>query len=232
MKERLSVKDWDEKDRPREKLVMLGEENLTDAELLAILIGSGSAQLDSVSLMKSILGDCQGSLLKLGKMSHVELMERYKGIGFAKAVAIKAACELSRRRQSEQPERRAQITSSRDIYNYFYSRLCERDVEECHALYLNQANRILCSQLIGRGGQTSTSVDVRVVLQYALMCKATAFALAHNHPTGNIQPSRDDDHLTRNLAEAGRIMNIRLIDHLILGDMDGRYYSYADYGKI
>lgn len=230
MAEKQNIKDWALQDRPRERLMALGERALQEPELLAILIGSGNADETAVELMRRVYTDCGCNLRQLGLMSIEELTSRYKGLGPAKAVTIKAACELGRRRQEQDAKEKPKVTGSDDIFAYFQPKIGELDVEECHVLLLNQNLRIIGSQMISRGGIAGATVDVRIVLKHALLAQAPAIALAHNHPSGNASPSRDDDHLTRKLAEAARTMDIRLIDHLII--TENSYYSYNNEGKI
>ncbi len=223
------IADWDETDRPRERLMRLGPAALSPAELLAILIGSGSLGESAVALMRRVLKDCGNSLNALGKRSIDELCQ-YKGLGSAKAITILAACELGKRRQREDIGERRRISRSRDIYEYFHSRLQDEHVEECHVLLLNQQLCPIGSKCVGRGGITGTVVDLRLVLREALLGHAVAIALCHNHPSGNPRPSREDDELTQRLAKAAATMDIRLIDHIVL--TDGNYYSYSDEGRL
>ena len=228
MGEHLSVKQWDEADRPREKLAAQGAENLSSAELLAILIGSGSTKESAVALTRRILGDCKNSLRQLGRMSIEELC-RYNGVGEAKAITILAACELARRRSEEPAEMKPKMGCARDIYDYFRP-LEDKPTEEFHVMLLNQNMRLLTSVCIGRGGITSTAVDVRIILREALVQKAPNIAVCHNHPSGNTKPSRHDDALTEKIRKAAEMMDICLVDHIIIGD--GVYYSYHEEGKL
>ena len=201
---------------------------MTNAELLAILIGSGNDEDSAVGLMQKVLAAYDNSIDRLGRLSVDELC-RFKGIGPAKAVTILAACELGRRRAVEQPERR-QIRSAAQVYDYYYPLLRDLPVEECHVMLLNQSARVIDSVRIGMGGLTETVVDVRLILREALIKRATSLILCHNHPSGNLRPSTHDDKLTRQVQEAARLLNISLIDHIIFTD-EG-YYSYADEGKL
>lgn len=216
-------------DRPRERLARLGAAALSDAELLAILIGSGSPEENAVLLMQRLMADCGNNLNTLGKMT-IDALCRYNGIGPAKAITILAACELGKRRQREEAAERPRVTASADIYTYFLDSLRDAPVEECHVLLLNHSLRVIGARCVGRGGITGTVVDVRLVLREALLAHATAIALCHNHPSGNVAPSREDDALTERLARAARTMDIRLVDHVVL--TDGRYYSYNDEGRL
>ena len=226
--DKLTINRWAEEDRPREKMISKGAQALTNAELLAILIGSGNDEDSAVGLMQKALAAYNNSVDRVGRLSVDELC-RFKGIGPAKAVTILAACELGRRRAVEHPERR-QIRSAAQVYDYFYPLMRDLPVEECHVLLLNQSSAVIDSVRIGMGGLTETVVDVRLILREALLKRATSLILCHNHPSGNLRPSTHDDHLTRQVREAARLLNIALIDHIIF--TDGGYYSYADEGKL
>jgi len=225
---KLNITDWTPDDRPREKFAAQGPKALTAAELLGILIGSGSPHETAVGLMKRILADQNGSLRTLGRMSIEELC-RYNGVGPAKAITILAACELGRRRAEEPPEERPKMTSSQHIYEIF-KRLEDNDVEEFYVMLLSQSLRLIGTSCIGRGGLTHTATDLRLILREAILSKATAIAICHNHPSGNPCPSIADDQLTARIQRACKTMDIRLIDHLVIGD--GTYYSYNDEGKL
>ena len=228
MIDKLSINRWAEEDRPREKMMSKGAQALTNAELLAILIGSGSGDDSAVSLMQKVLASYGDSLDRVGRLS-VEELCHFKGIGPAKAITILAACELGRRRAVEQPERR-QVRSAAQVYDYFYPLMRDLPVEEFHVLLLNQSATIIDSVRIGVGGLTETVVDVRVILREALLKRATALILCHNHPSGNLRPSTHDDRLTRQVQEAARLLNLSLADHVIF--TDNGYYSYADEGRL
>ncbi len=228
MLDKLTINRWAEEDRPREKMMSKGAQALTNAELLAILIGSGSDEDSAVSLMQKVLSTYGDSLDRVGRLSTEELC-RFKGIGPAKAITILAACELGRRRAVEQPERR-QIRSAAQVYDYFYPFMRDLAVEECHVLLLNQSSTVIDSVRIGMGGLTETVVDVRLILREALLKRATSIILCHNHPSGNLRPSAHDDRLTHQVHEAARLFNITLADHVIFADHG--YYSYADEGRI
>ena len=229
MSERLSINQWAEEDRPREKMMLQGASALTNAELLAILIGSGNAEDSAVELMRKVLSDYRNNLNELGKASIDELC-RYKGIGPAKAITILAASELGKRRKEEAVEERRIIAMSKDVYEYLHPLMCDLPTEECWVLLLNQASKLIDKVRISTGGLNATAVDVRCILREALLKRATAFALCHNHPSGNIRPSREDDLLTQEVNRAAECMNIRFVDHVIL--TDGAFYSYADEGRI
>ena len=228
MTDKLAINRWAEEDRPREKLMSKGAQALSNAELLAILIGSGSGDDSAVSLMQKVLSAYDNSLDRVGRLSMEELCS-FKGIGPAKAVTILAACELGRRRAVEQPERR-QVRSAAQVYDYFYPMMRDLAVEECHVLLLNQSSTVIDSVRIGMGGLTETVVDVRIILREALLKRATSLILCHNHPSGNLRPSTHDDRLTNQLREAARLLNLNLVDHVIF--TDNGYYSYADEGRL
>ena len=229
MTERLTITQWAEEDRPREKMMLHGVSALSNAELLAILIGSGNTEESAVGLMRKVLADYSNNLNELGKASIDELC-RYKGIGPAKAIAILAASELGKRRKEEKVEERVTILSSKDVYECFYPLMCDLPTEECWVLLLNQASKVIEKVKIGAGGLNATAVDVRCILREALLKRASAIALCHNHPSGSIRPSREDDRLTQQVNQASQCMSIRLVDHVIL--TDGAFYSYADEGRI
>ena len=226
--EKLTINRWAEEDRPREKMTSKGAQALSNAELLAILIGSGNDEDSAVGLMQKVLAAYDNSLDRVGRLSVGELCQ-FKGIGPAKAVTILAACELGRRRAVEQPERR-QVRSAKQVYDYFYPTMRDLPVEECHVLLLNQSAVVIDSVRIGMGGLTETVVDIRVILREALLKRATSLILCHNHPSGNLRPSTHDDCLTRQVQEAARLLNLTLADHVIF--TDNGYYSYADEGRL
>lgn len=229
MNGKLNINQWAEEDRPREKMMLHGAGALSNAELLAILIGSGSTDESAVELMRKVLADYRNSLSELGK-SGVEELCRYKGIGPAKAITLLAASELGRRRKEEGTLERLQVRSSEDIYRLFYPLMCDLPVEECWVLLLNQAGKVIDRIRISQGGLASTAVDIRCVLREALVRRAVSMVLCHNHPSGNLRPSREDDRLTESLRQAAVTVNLRLLDHVIV--TDGKYYSYADEGRI
>ena len=226
--EKLNIKQWAEEDRPREKMVKLGTEALSDAELLAILIGKGSAKEDAVSLMKRILADSKNNLNTLGKMSIHELCQ-YNGIGEAKAITILAACELGKRRQMESPEERPDLGTATRIYNHMHPIMQDLDVEEFWVLLLNQHYRLIKKVRISHGGITETAVDIRIIMKEAVLANTTILAVCHNHPSGNLKPSRQDDELTKSIKRACELIYIHFLDHVII--TDGQYYSYHEQGK-
>ena len=227
--EKLNINQWAEEDRPREKMANLGPEALSNAELLAILIGSGSAKESAVDLMKRLLVDCKNNLNTLGKMSIRELCE-YNGIGEAKAISILAACELGKRRQMESSEERPDLGTATRIYNYMRPLLQDRDVEEFWVLLMNQNYRLIKRVRISHGGITEVAVDIRIILREAMLVNATILAVCHNHPSGNLRPSEQDNHLTQNIKKACDIMRIHFLDHVIV--TDGHYYSYHEEGRL
>ena len=226
---RLSINEWAEEDRPREKLQALGAECLSNAELLAILIGSGSTDESAVALMKRIMNDCSNNLNTLGKMSIRELTA-YKGMGPAKAITILAACELGKRRQKTQVEERRRLSSPQDIYEYMHPTMQDLDVEEAWVLLLNQGFRLIKPVRLSHGGISETAVDIRLIMKEAIVNNATVIALCHNHPSNNLFPSRNDDNLTRNVKKACETMRIHSLDHVIV--TDGAYYSYSEKGRL
>ena len=223
-----SIKEWAVDDRPREKAMKNGISTLSKSELLAILVGVGNDEESAVDLMKRVLESCGNSISELAKLS-VDDLCTFRGIGPAKAITIVAACELWKRREEREGEQVC-IASSRDVYNYFHPILCDSPVERCYVMLLNRMNRVIDHVLIGTGGLTATVVDIRLVIREALMKRATTIALCHNHPSGNIKPSREDDKLTENLCQACKVMNIRMLDHIVL--TDGAYYSYNDEARL
>ena len=225
---KLNINQWAEDDRPREKMANLGAEALSNAELLAILIGSGSTKESAVELMKRILSDCNNNLNSLGKMSIHELCD-YRGIGEAKAISILAACELGKRRQMESPEERPDLGTATRIYNNMHPMMQDLDVEEFWVLLMNQQYRLIKKVRISHGGITETSVDIRIIMRETILANATILAVCHNHPSGNLAPSRSDDELTKTIRKACELMNIHFLDHIII--TDGAYYSYHESGK-
>ncbi len=226
---KVNIKDLPLDERPREKMMAQGPAALSDAELLAILIGSGNSEETAVGLMQRVLKDCQGSLNTLGRMTMNDLMSRYKGIGEAKAITLLAACELGSRRRREDVVEKKKISDSRDAYEYFAS-MRDLPLEEAHVLMLRQNHSIIGETMISRGGIAGTAVDVREVMRHVIMNRATAIVLCHNHPSGNLRPSREDDQLTKRVEDACRVMNIQLVDHIIVAETG--YYSYREEGKI
>jgi len=222
---KLVIPQWAEADRPREKLMEQGRRALTDAELLAILIGSGSREETSVALCRRILRDHGNDLHRLSQMDIKDLAV-YEGIGHAKAISIIAALELGRRRREGEVIEKPVLNSSKRVYEFFKAQLMDLPHEEFWVLYMNTACKVLDSQLIGRGGNDFTPVDVRIILRYALSSKAHSMILIHNHPSGTRSPSQADKLLTKKICDAAHMMDIRVNDHLIFTN-DG-YFSFRD----
>jgi DNA repair protein RadC len=227
--QKLNINQWAEEDRPREKLMRLGAEALSNAELLAILIGSGSTKESAVDLMKRILSDCKNNLNTLGKMSIHELCQ-YNGIGEAKAITIIAACELGKRRQQSAMPEIPILDKPEKIYQYMHPIMCDLNVEEAYVLLMKTNHQLISRIKLSRGGLAETAVDVRMILKEALLAEATIIALVHNHPSGNITPSRNDNELTKQVLQACNTMRIYMADHVII--TDGNYYSYREQGKL
>lgn len=229
-KTKISIKQWAEEDRPREKLMMKGSSALSDSELLAILIGSGNNDESAVELSKRILRMADNDLNKLGKFGVVDLTKNFKGIGPAKAITIVAALELGKRRKETEVTQPQKITSSHDAYEIFLPLLSDHNHEEMWALFLNRANKVVSKAQISRGGISGTVADIRLILREALSHYASAIIIGHNHPSGNCKPSTQDIQLTKKLKEAAQWMDILLHDHIIVGN--NAYYSFADEGVI
>ena len=227
--EKLNINQWAEEDRPREKMERLGAQALSDAELLAILVGSGSSKEDAVTLMKRILADCNNNLNTLGKMTIHQLCD-YNGVGPAKAITILAACELGKRRQLEKAEERPDLGTATKIYNHMHPVLQDSDVEEFWVLLMNQSQRLIKQVRISYGGITETAVDIRIIMREAVLANATILAVCHNHPSGNLRPSQHDNDLTTQLQQACQLMRIHLMDHVII--TDGAYFSYRESGRL
>lgn len=234
-KKYLTLKEWADEDKPREKMLEKGKKELSNAELLAILLRSGTTGRSAVAVAKEVLATAGNSLTTLSRLEYSQL-GTIKGLGQAKATTLMAALELGWRMQSEiSNSKELIINDSHQLFAYLMPLLADLDHEEFWAVYLSNRNKVLGRQRIAMGGQTSTSVDMRVVFRGALECKAVAVAVAHNHPSGSLKPSRDDRDLTHRLAEAGKIMQIRLQEHLIIGitsSGQADYYSFHNEGCI
>ena len=226
---KLNIRQWAAEDRPRHKLDTLGADALTNAELLSILIGTGSRREDAVRLCARVLADCGNNLNTLGKRSADELMQ-YNGLGFSKVMTILAAVELGKRRQLALPTETPDLGTATRIYNYMHPRLMDLRTEEFWAILLNQHYRLIKAVRISRGGITQTAVDIRVIMRECVTNNATILAVCHNHPSGNIHPSMEDDNLTRQIDRACNIMHVHFLDHIII--TDGYYYSYHESGKV
>lgn len=224
-----SIKNWSQDDRPREKLFHKGRAALSDAELVAILIGSGNKEESAVALCKRILASVDNNLSELGKLSIKQLMA-FKGIGEAKAITIAAAMELGRRRRGEEALKKQKISSSMSVFEVMQPVIGELQHEEFWILYLNNSNKVIQKNQLSKGGITGTLVDVRLVLKTALEVGATALILAHNHPSGALKPSEADKQITHKLKNAAQSLDIKVLDHLIITEK--AYFSFADDGLL
>ncbi len=227
MESNFSIKNWAEDDKPREKLMLKGKAALSDAELVAILIGSGSRNDSAVSLSKRILVSVDNNLNALGKLSLKQLME-FKGIGVAKAITIAAALELGRRRRAEETLELKKITSSKAVFEIMQPIIGELPHEEFWVLYLNNSNKVIYKSQLSKGGITGTVVDVRLIFKTALENNATSIILTHNHPSGKLQASDADIAITKKLKLAGEQLDIKVLDHIII--TENGYYSFQDEG--
>lgn len=229
----MSIKEWAEEDRPREKMMARGAQALTKAELLAIIIGSGTTKKSAVELMSEILRDCDGRLSNLSNMS-LQALTSYDGIGPAKALSIMAAAEIGRRRSLESSNDLLQIENAEDVMKYMRPKVQDLTHEESWVLLLNNNARILRCVHLSSGGLTETSVDVRMLLKEAILSNATAFILVHNHPSGKMIPSSADKDLTNRVQKAGQAVNIRMLDHVIVADSSDiqDYFSFAENGYL
>ncbi len=225
-----SIKNWSLDDRPREKLLFKGRQALTDSELLAIILGSGSPGETAVELSRRILNDFQNNLNELGKIPIKTLVKNYKGVGEAKAINIVAALELGRRRQETDPVERSIIKSSKDAYMILSPLVSDLPHEEFWILLCNRANKVIHKEGIGKGGIHSVVVDSRIVIKSALLHSASSMVLCHNHPSGNLKPSAEDMKLTQSVKAGAALFDINVLDHIIIGE--NSYYSFADEGII
>jgi len=224
-----TIAEWAEADRPREKLLLKGMLSLSDAELIAILIGSGSTNESAVDLSKRILRDHDNNLHVLGKLG-VDQLTKYKGIGEAKAISIIAAMELARRRGNHDELESTQIHSASQVHRYFYAQLGEINHEEFHVLYLNRSNKVLGSYLLAKGGRTEVSVDSKLLFEQALRFEAVSFIIVHNHPSGKASPSMADRGLTDRIYKCGVMMDLPMLDHVIVAGK--QWYSFADNNQL
>ena len=227
MSKNTSIKYWSESDRPREKLMQKGIESLSDSELIAILIGSGNANKSAVGLAREVLESYNNNLNTLGKKSYKDFM-KFRGIGEAKAVSIVAALELGRRRKLEDAEIQEKITSSSNAFNYFQPKIGDLAHEEFWIMFLNRANIVIDTMKISQGGTTGTVMDVKLIIKHAIERLAQGLIVAHNHPSGNKQPSDSDIQITKKIKEAAKLLDISLLDHIIIANNE--YYSFADSG--
>ena len=227
--EKLTIKSWALDDRPREKLLSKGKNALSDAELIAILIGSGNREESAVVLSKRILISVDGNINDLAKLS-VEKLTTFKGIGEAKAITIITALELSKRRQLEIALEKPKITCSKDGFNIMQPIIGDLEHEEFWVLFLNNSNKVLSKNQISKGGLTATIVDIRLLFKQAIELSSVAMIVCHNHPSGKLQPSNADKQLTQKIKQAGVTLDIKLLDHLIITEK--AYFSFADEGLI
>ena len=225
----LKITEWAVEDRPREKLIRQGTANLSDAELLAILISSGTKDRSAVDLGRELLNIVNNNLNSLGKLTIADL-KKIRGIGTARAVTIAAALELGRRRKLAEPPDSHQIKCSQDVADIFQQLLCDLAHEEFWILFLNRSNKIIDRMRLSQGGISGTVTDVRMVMKKAIEYLASGIIVCHNHPSGNLNPSESDTKITKKIKEAGGLMDIQLLDHLIISEKD--YYSFADNGLL
>lgn len=221
----IKISQWAEEDRPREKLLLKGKVSLSDAELIAILIGSGTQAVSAVDLSRHILNSVDNDLATLARMS-VKDLQRFKGIGEAKAIAIVSALELGRRRKALEPQKKTRIKSSGDVYELMRPELMDESIEYFYILLLNRAHDVIKKQLISQGGISGTVVDPKLIFKHALDNMANAIILVHNHPSGNLKPSQPDITLTKKLVEVGKNLDLLVLDHVIFADVG--YFSFAD----
>jgi DNA repair protein RadC len=225
----LKITDWAVEDRPREKLIQKGTSSLSDAELLAILISSGTKEKSAVDLGRELLSLVDNNLNSLGKLTLADL-KKIRGIGTARAVTITASLELGRRRKLAEAREIPQIRSSKDVADIFQPILSDLLHEEFWILFLNRSNKVINKMKLSQGGISGTVTDVRIVMKKAIEYLASGIIVCHNHPSGNLNPSESDSKITQKIKEAGNLMDIQLLDHLIISDKD--YYSFADNGVL
>jgi DNA repair protein RadC len=225
----LKITDWAEEDRPREKLMYKGTSSLSDTELLGILISSGTRDKSAVELGRELLQMANNNLNNLGKLSISDL-KKVRGIGPARAVTIAAALELGRRRKLSDAEEVIQIRCSKDVADIFHPLLADLQYEEFWVLFLNRSNKIIGRMKLSQGGISGTVTDVRMVMKKAIEYLASGIIVCHNHPSGNLNPSESDSKITKKIKDAGELLDIQMLDHLIISDRD--YYSFADNGLL
>ncbi len=225
----MTIKNWSPEDRPREKLLMKGTSTLSDAELIAILLGSGTAKLSAIDVAKKVLSHVDNNLDSLAKLSIKDLMKA-KGIGEAKAITIVAALELGRRRKDQSPDDKAKIESSKTAFELIRGDLMDLPHEEFWVILLNRANRIIRKKRVSEGGVSGTVADPKIIFKLAVDELASGIIVVHNHPSGNLKPSESDINLTKKIKEAGKVLEISLLDHLIIAH--DRYFSFADEGFL
>jgi DNA repair protein RadC len=229
MHKKLGIKSWALEDRPREKLLLNGRHALTDAELLAVLLGSGNKNENAVELAKRMLNKADNSLHKIAQWEIADFTQ-FEGVGEAKAITVISALEIGRRRKDAEIPKRTKITSSKDAYSILHSVMLDLPYEEFWILHLNRANQVLAKEKIGQGGVSGTVADVRIILKSAINKLTSGLILAHNHPSGNLQPSNADKQLTEKIKNACRLLDISLLDHLII--TNNSYFSFADNGLL
>jgi len=227
--QKTSIKNWSESDQPREKLMMKGKTALSDAELIAILLGSGSRDESAVELSKRILLSCENSLIELSKMTLNDL-QKFKGIGEAKAITIAAALELGRRRRGAEVVEKKTIRTSRDAFEIIQMHIGDSLYEQFIVLFLSRSHQIVKTQIISEGGVTGTVVDPKKIFKFAFDYNAVSIVLGHNHPSGSVKPSTNDIDLTKKIKQAGKLLEIGVLDHIIVGTEN--YFSFADDGII
>ena len=224
------IKTWAEADRPREKLLNQGKHTLTDSELLAILIRTGTREETAVDVAKNILRECKNDLLDLSKLSVQELMKKSKGIGEVKAITIVAALELGRRRREAEGRKKEKITTSKDAFDILQPQMADKIHEEFFVLMLNRSNEVLHNYQVSSGGMAGTVVDPKKIFKAALDYRAANIVLCHNHPSGNSKPSPEDIKITKKVKDAGVMLEINVLDHIIIGG--NNYFSFADEGMM
>jgi len=229
VQEKLTIKNWSPEDRPREKLILKGKASLSDAELIAILLGTGTSTLSAVDLAKKVMQSIDNNLHELARLTVKDLI-KIKGIGEAKAITIVAALELGRRRKELESDEKPKITGSRDAYDILKADLLDMPHEEFWILLLNRANRVVAKKQISQGGVAGTVADPKIIFKIALETLASGIILAHNHPSGNLTASQADIELTKKLKEGGKLLEICVLDHLILAGQ--KYFSFADEGML
>ncbi len=227
--EKMPIKNWAADDRPQEKLLAKGVSSLSDAEIIAILIGSGNRSETAVELSKRILSSVENNLNQLGKLSINDLI-KFKGIGEAKAISIVAAMELGKRRKLSEILQKAQITDSKDVFEIFSGILSDTPHEEFWVLFLNRSNKVIDKHKISQGGIHATVVDTKLILKHAIEKLASGIILCHNHPSGNVKPSKLDIEMTNKISKAAKYIDTKLLDHVIIADKD--YFSFADEGLL
>lgn len=229
MNEKKSIKEWAADDRPREKMMAKGKASLSNAELIAILIGSGNSELSAVELSRIILDSVDNNLITLSNLTLSDLM-KHKGIGEAKAITIMAALELGKRRRAAEASLPKEVTNSKDTFERFLPYIDDPSQEHFLVMYLNQSNHPLKVECVSKGGTTNVIADPKIIFKNALNLGATCIVLGHNHPSGNPRPSEEDRLLTKKLFGAGKLLDISVTDHIIIGNE--RYYSFRDHGEL